>query len=349
MGYGHIHKPQNLLYNVSILNKCRLIYTVEKGFIVITKEKAEALTPQDSIRPILEAGEEGLRWAGKELALANPNHNPNLDTKVTLVIQSKGRSSTCGTFTADVWSTKEGAPVHEILVSAEHLKQSTLEIINTLIHERVHMWNHQNGISDCSEGGRHNIKGFKTTCESIKGYSCEFQSKSIGYGLTSILPELEKKLRLPVSKGGLDIDKLDIVFNKFRNVPPRTKTPTKSIKYTCPNCNATFRATKPISVECVPCGTRFTSNSTIEILEGLGITPTVEEFGVTEEVIEEVIEEVKDSVAFNSFKEALLPMGFKVKEIKAAWEDIRKANLLLEDTSAQVKHALQNSVTSVAK
>jgi hypothetical protein len=316
---------------------------------VITKERAEALTPQDSIRPILEAGEEVLRWAGKELALANPNHNPNLDTKVTLVIQSKGRASRCGQFHANSWSTKEGAPIHEIFISSEHLKQNTLEIINTLIHERVHMWNHQNGIDDCSAGGRHNIKGFKTTCESIKGYSCEFQSKSIGYGLTKILPELEKKLRLPVSKGGLDIDKLDIVFNKFKELPPRTKTPTKSIKYTCPKCNATFRATKPISVECVPCGTRFTSNSPLDILEELGIDPNIEEFGVIEEV-EDIDGNFENEIqpappmggGFDNFKEALLPMGLKVKEIKAAWDDIRKANLLLEDTSTQVQHTLQN-------
>ena len=302
---------------------------------MITKERAEALTPLDSIKGVIEAGEEVVVWAGRELAKANPTHNPNLDTKVTLVIQSKGRSSTCGHFHANTWSTKEGSPIHEIFVSSEHFRNSTLEIISTLIHERVHFWNHQNGIDDCSAGGRHNIKGFKTTCESIKGFSCEFQSKSIGYGLTKILPELEKKLRLPVSKGGLDIDKLDIVFNKFKQLPPKTTTPTKSIKYTCPNCDATFRATKTIEVECIPCETRFVSDKILEIIEELGITPKVEE-------VEEQPTTPEAGGGFDSFKSALVPMGFKVKEINAAWGDIKTANLLLETTETQVQHALQN-------
>jgi hypothetical protein len=103
-----------------------------------------------------------------------------------ITVQSSGRKNALGWFCNDIWTCNDTG-AHEINISAEYLKRSVLEVIETLIHEMVHLQNKMNGIKDCSANQYHNKK-FKVAAEAV-GLHVEKTAKK-GWAFTSLTDHL---------------------------------------------------------------------------------------------------------------------------------------------------------------
>ena len=118
------------------------------------------------------------------------------------------------------------------------------EIIGTLLHEMVHLYNHVNDIKDCSNN-RHNKK-FKAAAESV-GFIVE-QSKKYGWGHTKLSDSLKKYIED-------NVDPVPEAFEFYRVDPKeqaKEKKPRKKLqfKYTCPLCGLEIKGKKGITVLC---------------------------------------------------------------------------------------------------
>lgn len=56
---------------------------------------------------------------------------------------------------------------HELNIGAGTLDRPIENVVATLLHECVHLWNLQNGIQDCSRGGQYHNKRFKAMAENV--------------------------------------------------------------------------------------------------------------------------------------------------------------------------------------
>ena len=92
---------------------------------------------------------------------------------ITFTIQSGGQKRDClGYFQENAWAgvdieSREYTEqrIHEIAIIAEHLNRPIHDVMCTIRHELVHLENNDNECQDCSKGGAHNEKYFKTTAE----------------------------------------------------------------------------------------------------------------------------------------------------------------------------------------
>ena len=91
------------------------------------------------------------------------------------------------TTTATVWQeSDQSASYREIVLTAESMSRTPIEILGTLLHECAHLYNMDNNISDCDQNGRHNKK-FKATAENLFGLEI---SEMGSHGWTStVCPE----------------------------------------------------------------------------------------------------------------------------------------------------------------
>jgi hypothetical protein len=227
-----------------------------------------------SIRPEIELLEEWARLSIAMVAKANPDLKQAKTTPYTVTIQTKGQKrNELAHFWADKWNDKKDASkaIHQINFSAESLGRPSLKIGGTMVHEAVHLVNHQCGITDCNSGGRHNSK-FKNPAER-SGLLCEPpKSKNVGYGYTSSTPELEEWI-----KANFDLAKADKVFDKIRREnEKKTKPRVTRNKYDC-GCTKVMVAGELGSpsdpVICTNCGDPFIKVSGADV--GLDIIKLV--------------------------------------------------------------------------
>ncbi len=170
---------------------------------------------------------------------------------IVVTVQSKGKKANClGWFWANRWSTREGTECHEISISAEFLGRSAEEIAETVIHEVVHLWNHIEGIKDCSDSGRHNKK-FKEAAISM-GLRVFDPWDSRGFAYTEMNNELVEAVREDL--------KPDVAaFNVFRLTPSKTSKSRKTKAYIC-NCEqATVRVSEGVELDatCNTCDVNY--------------------------------------------------------------------------------------------
>lgn len=118
-------------------------------------------------------------------------------------------------------------------------------VINSLLHNMIHLENHINGIKDTSNRGAYHNKRFF-----LKANECGAITKRGKYGYEII---------------GVN-DELTFIVNHYRKIFPNRKESTcrdvsskksSTRKYICPCCGNSFRATKNINVFCGECGVKF--------------------------------------------------------------------------------------------
>lgn len=161
-----------------------------------------------------------------------------------IVVQSKGnRKNILGwCSTQEIWlndSTKDRR--YEINLVAEYLHRAKEEVIETLLHEMVHLYNILNGIDDTSRNGRYHNKEFKATAEKC-GLICN-KNKQIGY-TTHLNDEAVKVIEAMELADVFELHRLGM-----------TTSSKKSIKYyVCPCCGLKMRATKKdVNILCGKC------------------------------------------------------------------------------------------------
>ncbi len=167
---------------------------------------------------------------------------------VFITIQSQGRKKNTLGWASTINFWENGSPEsgkQEINICAEYLKRPVAEIMETMVHEMVHIWNAQNSIKDCSKSGRHNMK-FKTKCESV-GLNCEKGNK--GYNFTS----LESGGKAEQAINAMDLDENS--FTYARSMFSKPTAPTKMKKWSC-GCTI-VRCAVNLMATCQECGGTF--------------------------------------------------------------------------------------------
>lgn len=173
--------------------------------------------------------------------------------------------STKGTYghvtVGKAWKRKDELR-HELNISADWLSRPIENVVATMIHEMVHLYNIQNGVQDCSRGGSYHNKYFRDEAE--KHMISVAKHEKYGWTLTSPTDTL---LEYIMEKGWDDI-KMERGFlygltppagGKDTNTAPGTPiAPVKpkgsnSRKHTCPKCRAIARTTRDIKLICGAC------------------------------------------------------------------------------------------------
>lgn len=147
---------------------------------------------------------------------------------------------------------------HELNIGAGTLNRDIVYVVCTLVHECVHLWNLQNGIQDCSRGGAYHNKRFKEVAEA-RDLKISYDPR-IGWSITEPTDALCEFI--------LEQGWEDIQMNRMENSytprgrgagdaagkPTGTSNPNShSIKYVCPCCRNSVRATKVVHIKCADC------------------------------------------------------------------------------------------------
>lgn len=215
--------------------------------------KPKQLEPEylqiESLQPVIAELERAAVWARGRMG----DRDKELPA-VTVVIQTKGKKAgCCGWFDSNRWATKEGSPVHELTITAEHLFDDPIEVIHTVVHESSHLYNKDilpPEEKDCSDSGRHNKK-FKETAEAM-GLVVESDGTK-GWAATSLSDELRRDIE--------EDFKPDLaVFRIFREVPlPKESKPVKKVVPWLCECPVTVQVAANITLvaTCDECNESF--------------------------------------------------------------------------------------------
>lgn len=166
---------------------------------------------------------------------------------------------------AKTWKRKDDWR-HELNIAADWLERPIENIVATMIHEMVHLYNIQKNVQDCSRGGTYHNRKFKEEAE--KHMLRIEKHDKYGWTITSPTDEL---LEYIISKDWGDIDMSRGLLPTFRGIPgtktgagdtqkPTGDTQTRkgnSRRYQCPVCKALVRTTKDLHIICGDCNVDF--------------------------------------------------------------------------------------------
>lgn len=148
---------------------------------------------------------------------------------------------------------------HELNIGAGTLARPIENVVASTLHECIHLWHLQNGIQDCSRGGQYHNKKFKEAAEArdLKiGYD-----PRIGWSITEPTDALCEFI---LEQGWEDIqmNRIECAYTSrgtgAGNAVGGAGSPGKganshSIKYVCPCCHNSVRATKAVNIKCADC------------------------------------------------------------------------------------------------
>lgn len=164
---------------------------------------------------------------------------------------------------AKAWRRKDDWR-HELNLGAETLDRPIEDVVATMVHEMVHLYNIAHNVQDCSRGGKYHNKRFRDEAER--------RGLVIGhheiYGWT--LTEPGEKLIDYIIQQGWE----DIAINRGTGRTPtasggskagnssgaETEKPKKSStrKLVCPKCGQSVRATRAVNILCGDCMEQMT-------------------------------------------------------------------------------------------
>lgn len=151
----------------------------------------------------------------------------------------------------------------ELNIGAGTINRPIENVVATLLHEMVHIYNLQKGVQDCSRGGAYHNKRFKEEAEK-RDLHIEHHPT---YGWTLTEPT-DRLIEWCVDN---DLTEIRVCRMEFapRITPPTTgkagdsdstpaddsapKRKSSTRKYCCPRCGASVRATRDIKLICGEC------------------------------------------------------------------------------------------------
>ena len=158
---------------------------------------------------------------------------------------------------AKTWKRKD-EDRHELNLGAETLNRPIENVVATIMHEMVHLYNIANGVQDCSRGGTYHNKRFRDEAER-RGLNVSHHP-TYGWTITEPADELMEYI--------LEQGWSEISMNRGHGwTPPPsggpktgnggtgTVEPKKSStrKLQCPCCGNSVRATKTVRIMCMDC------------------------------------------------------------------------------------------------
>lgn len=159
---------------------------------------------------------------------------------------------------ARVWQRKE-EETYEMNIAAEMLAAPIEEIIDTLLHEMVHLYCRENNIQEVSRGGKYHNGKFKTLAEKV-GLVCVREGQ---YGWNTVGTGNDTLIEYALEKGWSEI-RLNRQMTFRVGIPgsgaghggaatPGGKAPSSTRKLQCPCCGNSVRATKTVRIMCMDC------------------------------------------------------------------------------------------------
>lgn len=161
-----------------------------------------------------------------------------------------------------VWYRKDQQR-HELNLGAETLTRPIEEVVATIMHEMVHLYNLAHGVQDCSRGNTYHNKKFRDEAER-RGLHIEHH-QTYGWTITSPKDELMEYIlekewseismnrgtgwTPPPSTGG----KTGNGGQGATGIAPTPPKKTSTRKLICPCCGNSVRATKAVRIKCMDC------------------------------------------------------------------------------------------------
>lgn len=182
--------------------------------------------------------------------------NSELETPV-ITIQNTPRAYghvTC----SRVWRSKDFERF-ELNIDAGTLSRPIENVVSTMLHEMVHMYNLMHDIQDCSRGKTYHNKRFKEKAESV-GLVIEYDPR-IGWSVTSPSEQLIDYIigqgwtDILMNRGGVPLISMTGPggVSSGGNTSPSGRKPSSTRKYQCPCCGNSVRATKEVRIICADC------------------------------------------------------------------------------------------------
>lgn len=157
-----------------------------------------------------------------------------------------------------IWTNREKTiQQYEINITAEYLNRPMLEVMETMLHEMVHLYCSVNNIKDTSRKGSYHNKRFKAAAEE-HGLEVEFD-KSIGWARTSLSSKAERLFNdIGLNREPILIkrDTWGIEDPNAEEDPdeesPKPKKKQSNIWY-CPGCETAVKSKKEVKLICGNC------------------------------------------------------------------------------------------------
>ena len=162
---------------------------------------------------------------------------------------------------AKAWHKANGEVRHELNIGAGTLDRPIENVVSTLLHEMVHLYNLQNGVQDCSRGGTYHNKKFRDAAVA-RDLNISYDAR-IGWSITE---PTEALLDFIILQGWSDIRMGRDEGYAARGTggkaggqsgTPITPKPSSTRKYQCPCCGNSVRATKTVNIICGDCFERM--------------------------------------------------------------------------------------------
>lgn len=169
----------------------------------------------------------------------------------TLVINVQQLRGGAGRFAPAAWTVNEKERDELCVNPDQFCVLVPTEVVDTIMHELVHLYCHRNGIKECSRNGYYHNRHFRETAEQVFKLTC-IRAKSSGYNTTSkgneeYLLGINEKLPHP-------FDGTWYRNQKLKASSDEEETSTHSFKYACPKCGQSVRGTKKnIRILCLDC------------------------------------------------------------------------------------------------
>lgn len=172
--------------------------------------------------------------------------------EVVITMNTRGnRKGVLGWFTVnEAWTSGENE-FHEINIVPEAMNRDFMEIMTTLIHEMVHLYNHVNGIKDTSRGNAyHNKRFLKSAEEHGFEYLHDAPDSRIGYSAITLTKQTQNMIKF------WNIDKTAFTIAR-KEFGTGKKKKSNIIKWQC-GCGTIVRTSKDgLNAFCGDCGTKF--------------------------------------------------------------------------------------------
>lgn len=205
-----------------------------------------------SISPIITALEAGFDYLNKrfyEGTLPRP--------VITLAEGAKARAM--GWYSLyKPWHLKDSDVVAcELNVASDYLDRGFEEVVTTLAHEMVHCYNYEHDIKDCARSGSRHNKRFKETAEQHGMHwnpptdeSSQADYKRVGYARVSFNDDVKDEVMEAMRPL---CEALVLYRDKRKAKDKNSKSKSSVIKYVCPCCGNSVRATKEVQIMCMDC------------------------------------------------------------------------------------------------
>jgi len=170
-----------------------------------------------------------------------------------ITIQSKGKLSAMGWCTlSKVWKGEEEKDnQYEINICAEYTDSPLKEIVDTILHEMIHLDNMYKGIKDTSRNNCYHNKLFRDSA--IKAGLLVTHDKKVGHAYTSLGDEMIEWL----SKQEINRECFHIARESISAKVGTGKAKCKTIKYKCPSCGILVKTSSEVNILCSDCEEEF--------------------------------------------------------------------------------------------